>query len=54
MGLQHEHQRPDRGDHLYYMPENLNGYKEAVKRADIDEWCKFHDGTSMEKKIEAM
>ncbi|CZT18896.1 uncharacterized protein RCC_04741 [Ramularia collo-cygni] len=43
MGLQHEHQRPDRNEYIYFKCKNLKGYEQAYEKADIDEEGWFDD-----------
>ncbi|KAK6433743.1 hypothetical protein LTR95_010073 [Oleoguttula sp. CCFEE 5521] len=43
MGLNHEHQRPDRDTYLNFHCENLDGYSKAVADVKIDEHALFDD-----------
>lgn len=43
MGLQHEHQRPDRNRFIWFKCKNLKGYDDAFERARIDEDGWFDD-----------
>ena len=54
MGLQHEHQRPDRDEHLLFQPFNLVGYNKAIKKAEEDPDCLFEDDTSDATKFVAV
>ncbi|KAK3686548.1 hypothetical protein LTR37_019718 [Vermiconidia calcicola] len=51
IGLQHEHQRPDRGQYLWYQPKNLDDYEDAKERADIDEYCLWEDDVPIEQRM---
>ena len=54
IGVQHEHQRPDRDNFLVYKPRNLEGYDEALAEADTDEKACFEDDDSLEIKKKLM
>ncbi|OQO04361.1 hypothetical protein B0A48_10972 [Cryoendolithus antarcticus] len=43
MGLNHEHQRPDRDTYLTFHCENLDGYTKAMADVKIDEHALFDD-----------
>ena len=51
MGLQHEHQRPDRGKVLTFVCKNLDDYEQAVKNADFDAHAHFPDDMDLADKI---
>ena len=54
IGLQHEHQRPDRDDYLSFECSNFKGFDEAQHLADIDEDALFDDDISNEDRITLM
>lgn len=54
IGLQHEHQRPDRGNALWYYCRYLEGYAQGVNDADIDEKAIFDDDLDEQDRINSM
>ncbi|KAM0718962.1 hypothetical protein Q7P37_006034 [Cladosporium fusiforme] len=54
IGLQHEHQRPDRNQHLIFNCKNLPGYKEAQAKALIDEQAYFEDSDDDQDRFRLM
>lgn len=48
IGLQHEHQRPDRGDYLDFHCEKIAGFEEAKKKVLEDAKGHFSEGSALE------
>lgn len=51
IGLQHEHQRQDRGQYLEFHCENLDGYEQAKRKAAVDERAYFEDDEDLETRM---
>ncbi|KAK5129348.1 hypothetical protein LTR08_003578 [Meristemomyces frigidus] len=51
MGLQHEHQRPDRDETLTYVCKNLEAYEQGVKDAEYDVHALYDDDLALKDRI---